>query len=306
MGMVFAVILLIPGITLLVIGSISAESFVVQSESNANLEIFDVDDMGDQGFIIFLEEVLGDSNNNGIYDHCENIIVNATHSGSWMSDPWTAYQKVNSPDETRQVFEIGECGSSDPVETKHPDGRNLIKIGVACYGCMKGTTTISAEYSDGSKTAVIWIQDGEEVGGAIGMIIGGSIMMVIGSLSLVGLGVTRRAFKAGPAPARKDPKAPPIEVLEAVEGKPVRFRINDLPGSSSAWAGIYPFGAEDEDHGEEGERWKWLKDIDVSDASFPARRKGSVSIRVFSDGGHTLHSREDFDITPASKKWWEE
>ena len=74
-GMVFAVILLIPGITLLVIGSISAESFVVQSESNANLEIFDVDDMGDQGFIIFLEEVLGDSNNNGIYDHCENIIV---------------------------------------------------------------------------------------------------------------------------------------------------------------------------------------------------------------------------------------
>ena len=109
--MVFAVILLIPGITLLVIGSISAESFVVQSESNANLEIFDVDDMGDQGFIIFLEEVLGDSNNNGIYDHCENIIVNATHSGSWMSDPWTAYQKVNSPDETRQVFEIGECGS---------------------------------------------------------------------------------------------------------------------------------------------------------------------------------------------------
>lgn len=305
-GMVLAVLLLIPGIALLVIGSISAESFVVQSESNASLEILDGDDLGDQGFIIFLEAPLGDSNNNGIYDHCEDIIVSATHSGSWMSDPWTGYQKANPPDESRQVFELGECESSDPVETKHPDGRNLIKIGEACYGCMKGTTTISAEYSDGSETALMWIQDGEEVVGAIGMIIGGSIMMAIGSISLVGLGVTRRAFKANPAPARKDPKAPPIEVLEAVDGKPVRFRINDPPGSSSAWVGIYPFGAEDEDHGEEGERWKWLKDIDVSDASFPARRKGSVSIRVFSDGGHTLHSREDFDITPASKKWWEE
>ena len=85
---VFAVLLLIPGVILLVIGSISAESFVVQSESNATLEIFDVDDMGDQGFIIFLEATPGDSNNNGMHDYCENLIVNATHSGAWMSDPW--------------------------------------------------------------------------------------------------------------------------------------------------------------------------------------------------------------------------
>jgi len=305
-GMVLAVLLLIPGIALLVIGSSSAESFVVQSESNATLEIFDVDDMGDQGFIIFLEAVLGDSNNNGIYDHCENIIVSATHSGSWVSDPWTGYQKVNPPDESRQAFELGECESSDPVETKHPDGRNLIKFGEACYGCMKGTTTISAEYSDGSEATLMWIQDGEEVVGAIGMIIGGSILMAIGSISLVGLGVIRRAFKDRPTSSPREPKAPSIEVLEAMEGKPIRFRINDPPGSSSAWVGVYPFGAEDEDHGEEGERWKWMRDIDVNDASFPARRKGSVSIRAFSDGGYTLHSREDFDISPASKKWWEE
>ena len=53
-------------------------------------------------------------------------------------------------------------------------------------------------------------------------------------------------------------------------------------------------------------RFDLSRDIDISDASFPARRKGSVSIRVFSDGGHTSHSREDFDITPASKRWWEE
>lgn len=138
------------------------------------------------------------------------------------------------------------------------------------------------------------------------MIIGGSIMMAIGSLSLIGLGVTRSAFKGRPTTSPKDSKAPSIEVLEAIEGKPVRFRINAPPRSGYAWVGIYPFGAEDEDHGEEGERWKWLKDIDVSDASFPARRKGSVSIRVFSDGGHSLHSREDFDVTSASKRWWEE
>ena len=308
-GIVLAVLLLIPGVALLVIGVISAESFVVQSESNATLEIFDVDGMGDQGVMIFIEGTPGDFNSNGIHDYCERVVVNAHHSGSWMSEPWTGTAKWIEADTTRQAFEleIAHAGSGCSADVwPEQKGGNLVKIGRACYGCMKGTTTISAEYSDGSEAAVLWIQDGEEVVGAIGMIIGGSIMMVIGSLSLIGLGVTRRAFKGRSTTSPKDSKAPSIEVLEATEGKPVRFRINHPPSSGSAWVGIYPFGAEDEDHGEEGERWNWLRDIDASDASFPARRKGSVSIRVFSDGGYTLHSREDFDISPSSKKWWEE
>ena len=149
------------------------------------------------------------------------------------------------------------------------------------------------------------MKDGEKVVESIGLTIAGSIMSAIGSLSLVGLGVIRKAFKARPTTSPKDPKPSSIEVTEAIEGKAVRFRINDPPTSSSAWVGIYPFGAEDEDHGEEGDRWNWLRDIDATDASFPARRKGTVSIRVFSDGSYTLHSREDFDITPASERWWE-
>ena len=169
---------------------------------------------------------------------------------------------------------------------------------------MAGYTDISTS-SIAPSPIPMWIQDGEKVVEATGMAIAGSIMSGIGSLSLVGLGITRKAFKARSTTAPKDPKGPSIEVLEAVEGKPVRFRINDPPSSSSAWVGIYPFAAEDEDYGEEGVRWKWLRDIQASDASFPARRKGTVSIRVFSDGSYTLHSREDFDITPASKKWWE-
>ena len=282
---VFAVLLLGPGVTLLVIGSISAESFVAQSESNATLEIFDVDDMGDQGFIIFIEAVLGDFDNNGIYDHCENIIVSATHSGSWMSDPWTGYQKVNPPDESRQVFELGECESGDHVEQKHKDGRNIIKMGQACYGCMKGTTTISAEYSDGSKATVMWIQDGEEVIGAIGMIIGGSIMTGVSSIALISLlmiwGGSRHRKQDGSQKSS-------IDILEATTNKGVYFRINNPPTSNDAWVGIYPRGSEDSDHGEEGVRWHWLRDIDVNKARFYEKSKGRWSIRVFSDSGYTL------------------
>ena len=302
-AVVFAVFLLIPGVTLLVIGSISAESFVAQSESNTTLEIFDVDDMGDQGFIIFIEAVLGDFDNNGIYDHCENIIVSATHSGSWMSDPWTGYQKVNPPDESRQVFELGECESGDHVEQKHKDGRNIIKMGQACYGCMKGTTTISAEYSDGSKATVMWIQDGEEVIGAIGMIIGGSIMTGVSSIALISLlmiwGGSRHRKQDGSQKSS-------IDILEATTNKGVYFRINNPPTSNDAWVGIYPRGGEDSDHGEEGVRWHWLRDIDVNKARFYEKSKGRWSIRVFSDNGFTLDSQDDFEIVPKDDQWWKD
>ena len=302
----FAVLLLIPGITLLIIGAISGGTLHHEETSSARLWITDADGMGDQGFIIFIEAVPGDFDNDGIHDYCESVTVNATHSGLWMSDPWTSRAKQNDADQTRQVFEleIAHDGSGCDAEVWPEQMHGLVKLGRACYGCMAGYTDISASSNDVFSYPIpMWIQDGEKVVEAIVLTIAGSIMSGVGSLSLVGLGIIRKAFKAKPSPARK---APPIEVLEAIEGGPVRFRINDPPDSSSAWVGIYPFGAEDEDHGEEGERWKWLRDIDVSDASFPARRKGSVSIRVFSDGGHTLHSREDFGITPASKKWWED
>ncbi len=87
-----------------------------------------------------------------------------------------------------------------------------------------------------------------------------------------------------------------IEILEAVVGKPVRFKINNRPSSNDAWVGIYPQNASDQDHGAQNKRWKWLRDIDVNNASFPKQAVGSHSIRVFSDGGHTLHERKDFTV----------
>ena len=305
---VFAVLLLIPGITLLIIGAISAETLHHEETSSARLWITDADGMGDQGFIIFIEAVPGDFDNNGIHDYCEIVTVNATHSGLWMSDPWTSRAKQNDADQTRQVFEleIAHDGSGCDAKVWPEQKGDLVKLGRACYGCMAGYTDISASRNDASYPIPMWIQDGEKVVEAIGLTIAGSIMSGIGSLSLVGLGIIRKAFKAKPTPASKDPKAPPIEVLETIEGKPVRFRINDLPGSSSAWVGIYPSSTPDDEHGEEGVRWNWLNKIDVSNATFPEKSEGRWSIRVFSDSGFTTYRRLDFDILPKKERWWED
>ena len=91
-----------------------------------------------------------------------------------------------------------------------------------------------------------------------------------------------------------------IEIFEAVAGKPVRFKINNRPSSNDAWVGIYPVHVtNNQDHGAQNVRWKWLRDIDVNNASFPKQAAGSYSIRVFSDGGHTLHERKDFTVEAA-------
>ncbi len=99
---------------------------------------------------------------------------------------------------------------------------------------------------------------------------------------------------------------PTIEILEAVVGEPVRFRIKDRANDNDAWVGIYPTSLEDNDHGEEGDRWKWLKDIDLDRASFPEQSEGRWSIRVFKDRGYTVVSRIDFDILPKKERWWED
>lgn len=118
---------------------------------------------------------------------------------------------------------------------------------------------------------------------------------------------TTTAHTSTSIPSRETARrAGSIEILEAVAGKPVRFRINDPPGSSSAWVGIYPSSTPDDEHGEEGVRWNWLNRIDLSNAAFPEKSEGRWSIRVFSDSEFTTYRRLDFDILTKKERWWED
>ena len=91
----------------------------------------------------------------------------------------------------------------------------------------------------------------------------------------------------------------PIEIIESNPGQPVRFRINDSPKGRDAWVGIYPASTGDLDH---GDRWRWLRDIDVNNVTLPGQPAGKWSIRVFKDGGYKLKDRLDFDIIETDEK----
>jgi hypothetical protein len=94
-----------------------------------------------------------------------------------------------------------------------------------------------------------------------------------------------------------------IEIIGRVApNQPVRFRINRTRWGRDAWVGIYPAGAPDQDHGEQNKRWKWLREIDVNDATLPGQPAGKWSIRVFKDGGYSLKHRLDFEIHGAPQQ----
>ena len=322
------VAMLIPGIVLLILGGAMSASFVQERVSSATLEVADEDGQGDLGFIIFVEAIPGDNNWNGIHDYCERITIDATHTGGWFTNPWSPDARSNSADETRQVFQIEIASKDDPnsqgcstqvaPEEKHHNGTRLVKLGRACYGCMTGTTSIIAYYDDNpTKSARIWIQDAEETQAAgVLIIIGGvltGIPIIFGVLILILKATKETSNPKGILPVNPDRNeipvnTEPIEIIEnSVAHQTVRFKLNDPPKGRDAWVGIYPANAGDQDH---GDRWKWLRDIDVNNATLPGQTAGNWSIRVFKDAGYILVHRFDFEIhsppqqlsTPTSSK----
>ena len=298
---ILAVIMMIPGIVLLIIGGIMAEEFIEgEGSSSYTLEIIDEDDLGDQGFIIFIQATPGDFNGNGMHDYCENIIVNANHSGAWMSDPWTGWSSYNEPDETREVFEVeishegSGCDAVNWPKEKWVNDVQLVKIGRACYGCMAGNTTIIAEHANEPTNPVgMWIQDGEKINESTVLTIIGAVITGISALTLITIIIVK--ISKSKAAAREDFEAgrESIEIIESKPGQPVRFRMNNPPKGRDAWVGIYPASTGDLDH---GDRWSWLRDIDVNNATLPGQSAGNWSIRVFKDGGYKLQNRVDFEI----------
>ena len=135
----------------------------------------------------------------------------------------------------------------------------------------------------------------------LGMIIPGAILTGIGSLALI---ILLMIWGGSRQRKQEDSLKSSIDILEATTRNGVYFRINNPPSSNDAWVGIYPRGSEDSDHGEEGVRWHWLRDIDVNKARFYEKSEGGWSIRVFSDSGYTLDSQDDFEIVPKDDQWW--
>ena len=166
-----AVTLLLSGIMLIFgVTDISEKSedvnYVISGQSNGTVAVYDSDFQGDIGFTIFVEGIYEDTNNDGIWDICDQVNITAIHDGKIMGNFGTNESfVVNKSDDERFYYESttgnNECASQQG-ETAMVDGKNLVKIGRACWGCMSGTLTIE------SNEPVWVVYDDEEIAELLG------------------------------------------------------------------------------------------------------------------------------------------
>ena len=161
---------------------------------------------------------------------------------------------------------------------KSKDGISLVKLGRACYGCTAGTSTISQNMKMSQQN---WFACGYKMAKWLEattlMIVGG--VMVASPIIYFSLLFILKAHKdkreaEGEMPLQAGTSSPQetIEIIESIPGQPVRFKLNDPPKGGDAWVGIYPVSNGDQDH---GDRWRWLRDIDVNNATLPGQSAGS-------------------------------
>ena len=80
------------------------EKFQYEEVTTVVAQIEDTDNVGDYGFIIYVEGLPGDANDNGIHDYCENVNITAYHDGKYINFPFTEFADEQPVDLEREVF----------------------------------------------------------------------------------------------------------------------------------------------------------------------------------------------------------
>ena len=182
-------------VTILGFASISdIDEFQYEAISNAELKIDNEDEGITGGFTIFVEASLGDSTGSGTHDFCENIIINATHDGRYFNkfnDGETILLPTNTE---REVFRyqiqesrVSYCYSDETPNSVTYNNTSLVQIGHACYGCLSGVTTITAQYANGSTPPpLMWIKDDSLMENAENTVFAGFMLSCCGIFFTIG------------------------------------------------------------------------------------------------------------------------
>jgi len=85
-----------------------------------------------------------------------------------------------------------------------------------------------------------------------------------------------------------------IKVIQSEPGKEIIVRVVHSRFNEDAWIGLFKAGSGDNEH---GDRWKWMRDVDVSHITLPVQGAGEWSVRLFKDGGYDRISSLDFQVT---------
>ena len=187
-----------------------------------------------------------------------------------------------------ESIEMLEDASSKPAQMTEASTKNAAKIafvvGIALFSMGLPLLIVGS------------ISTGED---KLAMLVPGAVMSGIGAFLLIGIAISSLGSSLGKQETKDRLVWPLLEVLSFNHRQPIRFCITNPPEHNDAWVGLYPANAGDQDH---GDRWHYLRDIDVNNATLPGQEQGAWSLRLFSDGRYTLDHRVDFELRASSKE----
>ena len=133
----------------------SWNTFEYEAATNGTIIIEDTDGKGDAGLTFWVKGVYEDKDGDGTWDVCQNTNVTITESPD-VNNSWE-WAEILDGNFYNEVQANQGCDANDKNTNYDRDGKGLVKIGRACWGCYTGNVSFESNQS-------VWVTYDEKVG----------------------------------------------------------------------------------------------------------------------------------------------
>ena len=171
-----------------VAGLEESTDFALEEVDNGTIYLKDSDGQGELGVTFWVKGKYLDTNDNGIWDVCDNVTITVTENpgiSDWGANDGEFYNEVIANYDGQ---ETSDCNADMRNKNLERAEQGYVKIGRACFGCFAGdfsfesNVNVSVTYDD-----VLLEEVGEDIGmiaigflGGTGAVCCGVIVMFIG------------------------------------------------------------------------------------------------------------------------------
>ena len=166
----------------------SWNTFEYEGATNGTIMIEDEDGMGDSGVTFWVKGVYEDKDEDGTCDVCQNTNVTITENPDIVDAEWSKgaadldgqfyYEVVFNYDGNLSY----DCNAVEKNKENSREGKGLVKIGRACFGCGSGELRFESNQS-------VWVTYNEKVGEELGEDIGILILGFVGGFGSICCGI---------------------------------------------------------------------------------------------------------------------
>ena len=200
----------------------SWNTFEYEGATNGTIIIEDTDGKGDIGLTFWVKGVYEDKDGDNVWDVCQDTNVTITESPE-VNNSWD-WAELLDGNFYNEVQANQECDANEKNTNNDREGKGLVKIGRACWGCYAGNVSFESNQS-------VWVTYEEKVGEELGEDIGILILGFVGGFGSICCGILLLIIGGIMALTMKDNKqevmySPPVDNQMMMVGNPTTTQMS--------------------------------------------------------------------------------